>query len=119
MLIPQKPAKIKAQSILDYSILFTIVTLTLFSIGPYIKRGIQAHIKTVADQIGTQRGAEQGANLELGQGYLISAYTNSQAQSGKGQDDFVGTFRYMTTDWAASQSNSQSNLGVTKTVGQR
>lgn len=126
--MPKTLSSPKAQSILDYSLLFGIVTLTFFAIGPYIKRGVQAHIKTVADQIGTQKGAEQSVNRELGQGYLISAYTNSQARSGKGiVDDPAGpgvfvsgpAFRYTTTDFAGSQSNSLSNLGVTKTVGQR
>ena len=49
----------KAQSISEYVIVIMIVTAALSGMAIYMKRGIQAAIKTVADEIGDQRDSEE------------------------------------------------------------
>ncbi len=45
----------KAQSISEYVILIGIVALALIGMQVYMRRGIQAVVKTAADQIGDQK----------------------------------------------------------------
>lgn len=54
----------RGQSILEYAILIAVVIAALTAMQVYAKRGIQAGIKTAADQIGTQ---EDGMRYESGE----------------------------------------------------
>ncbi len=45
----------KAQSITDYVLLVGIISAALLGLQVYMKRGIQANIKVIADKIGDQK----------------------------------------------------------------
>jgi hypothetical protein len=49
----------KAQSISEYVVFIGIVTIALLGMQVYMKRGIQAVIKTSADEVGNQQDAEE------------------------------------------------------------
>ena len=51
----------KAQSILEYTLILGVVALALTTMQLFFKRGIQASIKLAADEIGRQEDAEQVA----------------------------------------------------------
>jgi len=44
----------KAQSLLEYSFIFTIVLAALFGMNAYLRRGIQTVIKVASDEMGNQ-----------------------------------------------------------------
>ena len=46
--------KRRAQSILEYSILIAVVTAALISMSLYVKRAIQANLKTIENQINAE-----------------------------------------------------------------
>ena len=46
--------KIKAQSIIEYSIILGLVASVFFAMQTYLKRGIQAGLKISADRLGIQ-----------------------------------------------------------------
>jgi Flp pilus assembly pilin Flp len=45
---------IKAQSILEYAILIAVVSAALISMSLYVKRAVQANLKTVEHQINAE-----------------------------------------------------------------
>ncbi len=49
----------KAQSVSEYAILIGIITLALVGMQVYMKRGIQGVVKMAADEVGSQRDAEE------------------------------------------------------------
>ncbi len=122
-----------AQSILDFALLFGIVVSLLVVIGPYIRRGIQGMVRTVADQIGDQQGAEQHvgkgtrgfvSQLNPGlqfintdsEGLLVSSHTAAQAKSEKDTSVFDALFTYGISDAVSTQSNALINLGLTERI---
>ena len=46
--------KKKAQSILEYAILIAVVTAALISMSLYVRRAIQANLKTIENQINSE-----------------------------------------------------------------
>ncbi|MCX5704000.1 MAG: hypothetical protein NT066_05895 [Candidatus Omnitrophica bacterium] len=64
-----------AQSILEYTLIISIVAVALFAMQLYFRRGIQAVVKLAADDIGNQqeggdeidplRGIKQAKNAEI------------------------------------------------------
>ena len=46
--------KRKAQSILEYAILIAVVTAALISMSLYVRRAIQANLKTIENQINSE-----------------------------------------------------------------
>ena len=50
---------LRGQSILEYIILIGIVGVALFYMGMALKRGAQSMVKVTADQIGSQKDADQ------------------------------------------------------------
>jgi len=46
--------KKKAQSILEYAILISVVTAALISMSLYVRRAIQANLKTIENQINSE-----------------------------------------------------------------
>lgn len=48
----------KAQSLIEYSLILAIIGAVLLGMQVYMKRGIQGVVKTAADQLGPQQGAQ-------------------------------------------------------------
>lgn len=100
-----------AQSMLEYMILVGVVTIVLVALGPLFKRGIQAVVRLVADQLQTQANAEQ--KVTPISGYLIDQYSSASDKNLKWKTDVLGDILYNYEDSENVQSNSSSNLGFT------
>lgn len=99
----------KAQSILEYSLIVGIVTIIFFNMGTFLKRGTQGMIKTVADQIGDQRNADQRFVLE--DGFLRNSFVETDAAIEKSLGDDTGVVTTYYNDRTHSQSISETGLG--------
>ena len=73
----------RAQSLMEYILLISIVVAAVIYMLPRIKRTTQSMIKSAADQIGDQAGAEQTFN-DIEKAYLV----NSQTRGGTRIDNF-------------------------------
>ena len=100
-----------AQSMLEYMILLGVVTIVLVALGPMFKRGIQAVVRLVADQLQTQANAEQ--KVTPISGYMIDQYSSSNTKNEKWRTEVSGDVTYNYDDHDRTQSNSSSNLGFT------
>jgi|WetSurMetagenome_2_1015567.scaffolds.fasta_scaffold1130210_1 hypothetical protein len=56
--VPLKSHKRKAQSTLEYTMVFACIVAALLGMGIYIKRGFQGRFREAADQIGDQYSAK-------------------------------------------------------------
>lgn len=99
----------KAQSILEYSLIVGIVTIIFFNMGTFLKRGTQGMIKTVADQIGDQRNADQRFVLE--DGFLRNSFVETDAAIEKSLGDDTGVVTTYYNDRTHSQTQTESGLG--------
>jgi hypothetical protein len=100
--------KTKAQSILEYAVVFGIVAAAIGAMQLYFRRGISATIKTVADLVGDQR---DGQEIDPLKGTKSSSQTD-QTTSSKTQTvveagDTVRT-SYETTSNATGSSTYKS-----------
>ncbi|MFH1684717.1 MAG: hypothetical protein ABH983_00265 [Candidatus Micrarchaeota archaeon] len=77
--------------------------------GTFLKRGTQGMIKTIADQIGTQRNADQVFDIE--EGFMINAFVDTDAvvEVTRGEDAGVVTHYY--NDRMHSESTTETGLG--------
>ncbi|MBI3319016.1 MAG: hypothetical protein HYZ89_00285 [Candidatus Omnitrophica bacterium] len=60
----QRSSAFKGQAIVEYAILIGVVTAAIVGMQAYAKRGLQAGIKLMADQLGDQRNGV--AEIDLG-----------------------------------------------------
>src|ERR1700722_2572754 len=67
----------RGQTILEYTMIVGIVTVVLYYMGTSIKRGVQSLVKVTADQVGSQKNADQDFN-DSQEGYLTSSNTVTQ-----------------------------------------
>lgn len=67
----------RGQSILEYTMIVTILTVVLYYMGTSIKRGVQSLVKVTADQVGNQQNADQDFN-DTQQGYMVASNTEIQ-----------------------------------------
>ena len=103
------PRQQGGQSMVEYTIVLSIVVLVLFAMNPLIKRTSQGMIKVVADQIGIQNQADQQFD---GSGHLQKSLTTTRASMIKETQEFLGTTNYIYDDTIETKVKSQSNLGV-------
>ena len=105
----------QGQTILEYTMVVTILTLVFFYMGTGIKRGVQSLVKVTADQIGNQQNADQDFN-DAQTGYMIGSNTQMMANKYKettelGYLPFSGKAVY-----ATNTSFNESSLTMTNTV---
>lgn len=67
----------RAQSIVEYSIILSIVVAALIAMQVYMKRGIQAGIKFAADELGPQ----EAEKTDIEKGTETSSEINTKADS--------------------------------------
>lgn len=99
----------KAQSLLEYSLIVGIVTLVCFNMGTFLKRGTQGMIKTVADQLGDQREADQRFVVE--DGFLRKSDIVVDASKETSTGEIAGVVTKYYYDRAHSQTTSEASLG--------
>lgn len=102
--------KSKAQSISEYVILLSVITLALMAMQLYFRRGIQAVIRLAADDMGNQKDA---VDVEYRSGRWLWRYdpvvsevtTNGSANTTLGQQ---GQVQYETEE--KSQTSYQDGI---------
>ena len=109
----KKNIEISGQSLIEYSLLIGVVVVVFFTMGPFIRRGIQGVIKTMADQIGEQRNGDQDATTGtrfLGSNLLVRTEMSRRTD----EQNYAVNYIYdrESTD---IRSVSQSQLGFTNT----
>ena len=67
--------KDQGQSIVEYAMIITILSVVLYYMGTGIKRGVQSLVKVTSDQVGSQEDADQDFGVTPS-GYM----TGSNAQ---------------------------------------
>ena len=100
----------KAQTILEYTIVMGVIVVIMFAMGPMIKRGIQSLIKTVADEIGIQRNADQRFDES---GHLVSSDVSTNSTVDKVTSGLSGTTVYSYNDTTGTISATVVDLGFT------
>ena len=88
-----KILKAKAQSISEYAVLLMLVAAAISGMTIYMKRGVQAGIKDVADLIGNQQDYEDFDPLKGARSNSdIHQYTNSSTTTEKALGGGVTTY---------------------------
>ena len=101
--------QLKAQALLEYTVLIGVIAVVLFAMFLAVKRGIQSVVKLTADQVGNQQRAEQIVTPTSG--YLIESYSASRANNRKQAKELAGDKEYIYDESAGAFSNSLYNLG--------
>ena len=101
---------IKGQTILEYLSLVGLIVLVMVTMSTSVRRGIQGMVRTVADQLGSQKKSEQAFDET---GHLVSSVSISGATMGKQTVERTGTINYIFNDRTDSQTDTFLNLGFT------
>lgn len=113
----------RGQSILEYTIIVSILVVVLYYMSTGIKRGVQSLVKVTADQVGSQQNADQDFN-DVSGGYLVQSNTVEQDSRNKLRTEggYINNVTlvpaYVTytgyNDSAFSMSNTLTNGGFTE-----
>ena len=103
--------KNNAQTIIEYIIVLGVVVIVLFAMTPLIRRGTQGMIKVVADQVGTQQGADQDFNSTTG--HLVNSEVITQVRMNQATEEFLNKVTYTYDDAVTTKTDSTTNLGFT------
>ena len=99
----------QAQTMLEYTVVLTLVTGLMYAMLPLIKRSTQTMIRLVVDQIGNQHNAEQEFSRE--RGHLEHSYTSRRSQVNKRRMERLGIFNFVCDDTIYTVSNAKINMG--------
>jgi hypothetical protein len=102
----------RAQSIMEYVLLISIITAAVVFMLPRVKRTTQSMIKSAADQIGDQRGADQTFNID--RGYLISSNSSSTASIDNYRQDDSGKVTQGYDETTTTTTSSLMGAGWSK-----
>ena len=103
----------RAQSLMEYALLVSMVVAAVVYMFPRVKRTTQSMIKVAADQIGDQKNAEQ--DLTSGtSGYLEFSNTSTHSAVDNTRGDNCGTITSAVLERTETSTNSQTNMGFTK-----
>ena len=96
---------------MEYTIILGVVITITLAFTSMVKRGTQGMIKTVADQIGYQKNAEQDFNKETG--YMSESFQPTDVDSKKyiKEGRLQGTTDIFYDDKIRSYSSTNSILG--------
>lgn len=100
----------RAQSLIEYSLILAILGAALVGMQVYMKRGIQGVVKTAADQLGTQEGAQVLINFKR-QTNSVTATTGSRAGAVATHISAGGT---QTRDTSITSTSSGSSVSVSE-----
>jgi hypothetical protein len=101
----------KGQSLIEFIILIGIAVTALFMMGPAVKRGYQAIIRGTADQLSTQRNAEQ--EFAADESHLESTNTLASSSTNRSSRDLIYTTTTVTNEDSTSQVNTITSMGFT------
>ena len=105
----------RGQSILEYMMIVSILTVGLTYIGTGIKRGVQNMVKITADQVGNQANSDQDFIDPLsGFEQTSTSQTNESSNKTVIQQHNMTNSIYEDTTYTAS--NSVTNAGFTEST---
>jgi hypothetical protein len=100
---------VRSQTIIEYTLMLGILIAVLVGMTPWIRRGVQAMVRMVADQVGNQVNAEQRFDRS---GHMVNSYTVTEINQDLNVSEYLGTTVYTyNQDDVLSVTNSMSNLG--------
>ena len=102
----------KGQVLLEHILVIGVVILALVTMTPMIRRTIQSVIKVTADEIGTQKDADQDFNSD--RGYLVESRTGTQYSRRVQHRDIPGKTIKVTTETTDTSTMTITNLGFTE-----
>ncbi len=111
MLKQSKQSNHRAQTVVEYTLILTIIVAITAVMGTMIRRSTQGWIRFVADQIGVQNESDQRFN-DITQGHLNASYGISSARVDKQTLDVAGIINYVYDDAISGQLNTLTNLGI-------
>lgn len=98
----------KAQTMMEYMALLTVVIVVLITMSTYIRRGFQGFIRLTADQLGNQLNAEQTFDDK---GHLENSYAITLSSIDKERKEQLGVVNYLHNDVVRTDSFSFLNAG--------
>lgn len=106
------------QTMIEYSLVVGIILTVIIAMQPMIKRGGQAMIKLVADQIGNQEEGDQRSFYDnaVSDSRLDWARTSTDIGMDTQTSQFLGATSYTYSDQIEVDSEQQSNLGFTPEI---
>jgi len=99
------------QTMIEYIIVLGVVVIVFFAMTPLIRRASQGMIKVVADQVGTQQGADQDFSRTTG--FLANSETITQVHINQATTDILNEIKYTYDDAVTTKAGSNTNLGFT------
>lgn len=100
-----------AQSLMEYTIVISIITAVLVAMNTFLRRGVQGMVKLMADEIGNQQEAEQDFSEDAG--HLESSDSFTKATSIKITEQALGNISYGYGERIETFSVMNSFLGAT------
>lgn len=100
-----------AQSLMEYTIVISIVTAVLVAMNTFLRRGVQGMVKLLADEVGNQQEAEQDFSEESG--HLESSDSVTKVTSIKITQQELGNITYGYGERIETFSVMNSFLGAT------
>jgi hypothetical protein len=100
----------RAQTIMEYVLLISLVTAAVVTMLPGIRRGTQSLMKTAADQIGDQAGAEQDFN-DVTVGYLADSSTTAKSLVNNFKQQEWGWIKQDVKETSETSMSSITNAG--------
>ena len=82
----------RAQTFLEYMLVFGVVASVLVAMTPLLKRSTQGLVKVVADHVGNQKNAEQlgGTSGHLVSAYIVTRQDKPKSSGGRAGDTIYG-----------------------------
>ena len=101
----------KAQTTVEYVIIIGIVTVALFYMGTFIRRGTQSIVKSTADQLAVQKNAEQDFAVDTS--HLEQSNTHSKMDVHREVRERIYTSNAATDERSEVSTNTFTNMGFT------
>ena len=99
----------KGQSIVEYIIIIGIAIVARYTMGPAFRRGVQSVVKATADQLATQKNAEQDFSIDTS--HLQVSQTKTSTSVDRNTQELNYTTRTASAETTATTSNAVTNTG--------
>jgi Flp pilus assembly pilin Flp len=97
----------KGQSLVEYTIIASLIAIVLATMGPAFRRSVQQVVKSVADNIGFQAESEQASDPDAG--FVNTQLSTSQTASSTDIRERGGNYFASETQQANMQSLTNTN----------
>jgi len=100
----------RGQSIVEYTMIISIVVVVLSYMGTSIKRGMQSLVKVTADQVGNQQNADQDFN-DAQQGFMQNSITATEEINNRQVNEAYGVTNIQYDEFSNSTTTAYTNGG--------